>query len=107
MAELTTAAGLPHPEIEEIGGGVMVCFRHGQYVPSRRSGSILIDRQDAILALLARADDGLTLREIRARLGPEVSERQVRWALEVLRERGIVAPPGRGPAARWKRPQGQ
>ena len=107
MAELTTAAGLPHPEVEEIGGGVMVCFRHGQYVPSRRSGSILIDRQEAILALLARADDGLTLREIRARLGPEASERQVRWALEVLRERGIVAPPGRGPAARWKRLQGQ
>lgn len=107
MAELTTAAGLPHPEIKEIGGGVMVCFRHGQYVPSRRSGSILIDRQEAILALLARADDGLTLREIRARLGPEASERQVRWALAVLKEREIIASTGRGPAARWKRLQGQ
>ena len=107
MAELTTAAGLPHPEIKEIGGGVMVCFRHGQYVPSQRSGSILIDRQEAILALLGRADDGLTLREIRARLGPEARERQVKWALAVLRERGIVASTGRGPAARWKRLEGQ
>ena len=67
----------------------------------------LIDRQETILALLARADDGLTLREIRARLTLEASERQVRWALAVLRDRGLVASTGRGPAARWKRARGQ
>ena len=63
MAELTISAGLPRPEVEEIGGGVMVCFRRA---PAERRRSDLNDRQQAILAMLARADDGLTLRDIRA-----------------------------------------
>ena len=104
MAELTTSAGLPRPEVEEIGGGVMVCFRRA---PAERSRSDLNDRQQAILAMLARVDDGLTLRDIRARLTLETSERQVRWALAVLRDRGLVVSAGRGPTARWKRVQGQ
>ena len=104
MAELATSAGLPRPEVEEIGGGVMVCFRRA---PAERRRSDLNDRQQAILAMLARADDGLTLRDIRARLTLETSERQVRWTLAVLRDRGLVASTGRGPAARWKRVQGQ
>ena len=107
MAELTTAAGLPRPEIEEIGGGVMVCFRHGQSAPSRRTGSVLVERQETILALLDRADDGLTLREIRARLAPTTSERQVRRALGVLRDRGLVVSTRSGPTARWKRVRGE
>ena len=104
MAELTTSAGLPRPEVEEVGGGVMVCFRRA---PAERRRSDLNDRQQAILAMLARADDGLTLRDIRARLTLETSERQVRWALAVLRDRGLVVSTGRGPAARWKCVQGQ
>ena len=32
MAELTTSAGLPRPEIEDAGGCVTVRFRHGQFV---------------------------------------------------------------------------
>ena len=107
MAELMTAAGLPRPEITEIGGGVMVCFRHGQAAPSRRTGSALIERQETILALLDRANDGLTLRDIRARLAPNTSERQVRRALGVLRDRGLVASTRSGPAARWKRVRGE
>ncbi|MGQ4810319.1 hypothetical protein NKDENANG_03776 [Candidatus Entotheonellaceae bacterium PAL068K] len=107
MVELTTAAGLPRPKVEEIGGGMMVCFRHGQYVPSRRRGSVLIDRQEAILALLAHADAGLTLREIRAQLALQTSERQVRRALAMLRDRGLVVSTGPGPVVRWKRVRGQ
>ena len=103
MAELATSAGLPRPEIEDAGGGVTVCFRHGQFVPSQRSGNELIERQEAILTLLDRAADGLALREICAQLVPRASERQVRRALAVLRGRGLAVSTGRGLAARWRR----
>ena len=103
MAELATSAGLPRPEIEERGDCVTVCFRHRQVVPSRRSGLDLIERQEAILALLDRADDGLALREIRAQLALQASERQVKRALAALRNRGLAVSTGRGPAARWRR----
>ena len=33
MADLTSSAGLPVPEIEDDGGAVTVRFRHGQLVP--------------------------------------------------------------------------
>ena len=33
MAELTSSAGLPVPEIEDEGGAVTVRFRHGRFVP--------------------------------------------------------------------------
>ena len=103
MAELTTSAGLPRPEIEDAGGCVTVRFRHGQFMPSQRSGSDVVERKAAILALLDRAEDGLALREIHAQLPRNASERQVRRALTELRDRGLVASTGPGPAARWKR----
>ena len=99
MAELTSSAGLPIPEIEDASGCVTVRFRHGQFVPLRGNMS---ERQEAIIALLDRVNDGLTLREIQARLAPAVSERQVRRALEGLRDRGLVSA-GLGPSALWKR----
>ena len=83
MAELTTSAGLPRPEIEDAGGCVTVCFRQALSVPTRRSGNELIERQEAILTLLDRADGGLALREICAQLVPRASERQVRRAVTV------------------------
>ena len=52
MAELTTSAGLPQPEIEDAGGCVTVRFRPGRYVPPQRIGRNLTERQQAILALL-------------------------------------------------------
>ena len=106
MAELATSAGLPRPEIENRGDCVTVCFRHGRGVPSRRTGHDLIERQEAILALLDRADDGLALREIRAHLALHASERQVKRALAALRNRGLTASTRRGPAARWRRVSG-
>ena len=103
MADLATAAGLPRPEIEERGDCVTVRFRRSGYVPLRRGGDELIRRQEAILALLDHADDGLALREIAAGLVSDVTERQVKRALAGLRERGLAKSNGRGTAARWRR----
>ena len=104
MAELTSIAGLPVPEIEDEGGAVTVRFRHGRFVPQRRSGGASpSERREEILALLDSAEDGLTRREVLARLGPGVSERQVRRALEELKDSGLVVSPGRGRSGRWKR----
>lgn len=103
MAELATAAGLPRPEIEERGDCVTVRFRRADYLPSGRNGNDLLERQEAILALLAHSEDGLPLREILARLPLRTSERQVRRALAALRNRGLAQSSGRGPGARWRR----
>lgn len=89
------------------GGCVTVRFRHGHYVPSKGDQTGLTDLQQAILALLDQADNGLALREIRARLEPQASERQVQWALEVLRNRGLAVAAGRGRVAQWKRVRGR
>ena len=94
MAELTSSAGLPVPEIEDDGDAVTVRFRHSR------------SRLQEILVLLDSARDGLTRREIHAHLGTRVSERQVRRALEELRDRGLVVSPGRGRSGRWRRMQG-
>ena len=73
MVELTSAAGLPAPEIEDDGGAVTVRFRHVQFVPRRRSHAASpADRREEVLALLDSAEDGLTRREIQARLGSGV-----------------------------------
>ena len=103
MAELTTSAGLPHPEIEDGGGCVAVRFRHGHIMSQQLGENHFVERQHAILALLARAEDGLALREIRSLLGPSSSERQVKRALAALKNRGLAAPAGRGAASRWTR----
>ena len=103
MTDLTSAAGLPMLEIEDDGWSVVVRFRHGQFVPQRRGGKASFsERLEMILALLDSSEDGLTRREIRARLGPSFSERQVRRALEELQNRGLVVSPGRGRSGRWK-----
>lgn len=104
MAELASAAGLPLPEIEDVGGTVTVRFHHGQpLLPQTAPDTSPAERKDLLLALLDRAEDGLTLREIHFQLGSSLSERQVRRALEGLRDEGLVAPPGRGRWGRWKR----
>ena len=107
MAEVASGAGLPVPEIEDSGGAVMVRFRHGQPVPPPRgSASSPAERRDLILALLGRAEDGLTRREVSSLLGSAVSERQLRRALEELRDAGLVVSTNRGPLTRWIRSQG-
>ncbi|MDE0684546.1 MAG: putative DNA binding domain-containing protein [Candidatus Poribacteria bacterium] len=103
IAEQVSAAGLPPPEIEDDGGCVTVRFRHGHPLIQQSTGTDSIKRQEAILALLDRAEDGLALREIRAQLGPQTNERRLREDLAILKNRGLVAPVGYGRGARWKR----
>jgi ATP-dependent DNA helicase RecG len=103
MAELTRLAGLPSPEIEDVGGCVTVRFRPSRYLPPQRVGRNVTERQQAILALLDTAGAGLALREIHARLERRVTARQVREDLAILRTLGLAGPEGHGRGARWKR----
>lgn len=114
MAEVTIAAGLPQPEIEDAGGCVTVRFRYSTaalHVVGREHIAItdesnaqlrkLSEGQRNILNLLDQADHPLALREIRARLPQPASVRQVKRALARLRELGLAACTGRGVSARW------
>jgi len=103
MAELTASAGLPRPEIEDVGGCVTVRFQPSRYVPPQRVGRDVTERQRDILALLDQAGGILALREIRAGLRSQASERQVREDLATLRTLGLATPEGHGRGARWKR----
>ncbi len=105
MADMASKAGLPVPEIDDDGGAVTVRFRHGRFVPRpiARDVSEPEGRREMTLALLDGADEGLTRREIHARLGSSVSERQVRTTLEELRDSGLAMPTARGPLTRWRR----
>ena len=103
MAELANSAGLASTEIEEHNDCVTVRFRRADYVPLHRGGNDVIERQNTILALLDRADEGLSVREIVASLGVGISRRQVQRSLAALRSRGLAMTSGRGPATRWKR----
>jgi len=100
MAELAVSAGLPRPEIEDAAGCVTVRFRPTRYVPPRRVGRDLTERQQAILSVLHEAAGRLSLREIH--LGGPATERQVREDLSTLRTLGLAIPSGHGRGARWK-----
>lgn len=120
MAEVTIAAGLPQPEIEDAGGCVTVRFRYSTaslHVVVREQIAItdesnaqsrkLSEGQRNILDLLEQADHPLALREIRTRLPQSASVRQVKRALARLRELGLAASTGRGVSARWSLVQRQ
>lgn len=103
MAQLTTAAGLPHPEIEDGFDSVTVRFRPSRYVPPQRVGHDLTERQRSILALLDGFHAGLPLREIHAHFELDASRRQVQLDLSTLRTLNLVRTSGQGQAARWRR----
>ena len=104
MVDQALSAGLPIPEIADDGGAVTVRFRHSLFLPQPGGGEAgPAKRREDVLALLNRSEDGLARREILSYLGPAVSERQVRRALEELQDRGLVVSPGRGRSGRWKR----
>lgn len=110
IAELTTAAGLPHPEIEDVGGCVTVRFR----LPRARKGRIkmpdilglkmagLTERQREIIALINRMGRGMAVSEIHAELGEQTGKRRLRQDLVTLRSQGLVTLTGHGRGARWK-----
>ncbi len=108
IADLASRAGLPVPEIDDTGGAVTVRFRHGQFVAQPVTSDISGPeaRREMIIALLDNAEDGLARREIHVRLGPGVSQRQVRTTLEELRDSGLVVTTTRGPLTRWRRVDG-
>ena len=64
MVETVEQAGLPKPEIEDAGGCITVRFRPSRYVPPRRVGRDVTERQRTILTFLDQASRGLALREI-------------------------------------------
>ena len=103
MAELTTAAGLPQPEIEDAAGCVTVRFRPGRYVPPQRVERDITERQQEILALLDAAPNGLALREVLGILPVTATERQVREDLAILRTLNLAASSGHGRGSRWRR----
>ncbi len=103
MAELTAAAGLPRPEIEDDAGCVTVRFRPSRYVPPQRVGLDITERQQAILALINDAPGGLALREVREALPVVATERQIREDLAILRTLNLAIPSGHGRGARWNR----
>ena len=103
MVETVEQAGLPKPEIEDAGGCITVRFRPSRYVPPRRVGRDVTERQRTILTFLDQASRGLALREILSKLGGTATERQVREDLRILRTLGLASPSGHGRGARWDR----
>ena len=106
MAELTTAAGLPRPEIEDTVNSVTVRFRPSRYVPPQRVAHDLSERQRNILLVLDGAPNGLAFREIMARLANSYTDQQVRYDLTLLRTVGLAIPSGHGRGAKWERFRG-
>lgn len=102
MAELMTAAGLPRPEIEDVGGSVTVRFRPSHYVPPLRVGHDLTERQRDILTILHANPDGIAFRQIMAQLDSPRTKQQVRYDLDMLRKLGLAIARGRGRGARWE-----
>lgn len=102
MAELTVAAGLPRPEIEDAGGCVTVRFRPTGYVPRQRVGHDPTQRQQRVLAQLAENPSGLAVREIAAALGLAESPWTIREDLAALKGLGLVVMTGWGRGARWE-----
>ena len=100
MAEIAVSAGLPRPDIEDIGNCVNVCFRRAIVSPLRQIGNH-VGRREVILALLKEVDGGLSLREIHAWFAPDTTKRQIRRDLMALRDRGLVCVSGTGPASKW------
>lgn len=100
IAELTERAGLPRPEIEEVGGALLVRFRASRYLPPTRIGHDLSQRQQQILGFLGEST-GLALREIREMIGRRVADRPIRKDLEMLKSLGLVDSKSRGRGAKW------
>lgn len=102
MAGESSAADLPRPEIEDSETCVTVRFRSGQAVAEQRSGTELNEFHQEVLAELPPGKGGQAFRDLRGRL-PDFSDRQLRRALDVRRDRGLIASTGRGLQGKWIR----
>jgi ATP-dependent DNA helicase RecG len=101
MVEQATLAGLPRPEIEEIPGAVLVRFRPSRYLPPRRVGHDLTERQQEVLALVAARPEGVALRDVIAGLENPVPAWQLKNDLALLKQLGLIEPRGHGRGAVW------
>ena len=101
MAESAASAGLPRPEIEDIGGCLTVRFRPIRYIPPRRVAQNLSERQQRVMAYLAEAFDGAAVRDIALALGLGESPWTIREDLAALKVLGLVQGAGWGRGARW------
>ena len=88
---------------EDAGGCVTVRFRQRWYVPPQRVQRDVTERQQAILALLDEAPNGLALWEIAVQLEEPSTIRQVQLDLMALRMLDLAGISGKGRGARWRR----
>ena len=102
MADLATAAGLPHPEIEERNDTVTVRFRPADFSTDVETENDLTQQQDTILTLLRRSRRALALREVCSLLGLQANVRRVRYDVSALKAKGLVESTGHGRGARWR-----
>jgi ATP-dependent DNA helicase RecG len=102
IAELSQQAGLPEPQIEDIGGCVTVRFRQTRYIPPHRVTHNLTERQRHVLALLEANRDGLSRRVILSGLQGQPTIGEVQWDLDVLRRLGLIDSFGHGLGAYWR-----
>jgi ATP-dependent DNA helicase RecG len=102
MEELTVRAGLARPEILEQGGCVTVRFAPSSYVPPQRVAQDVTERQQRVLAFLARHPGGAPVRDIAAGLGYSGTPRSLREDLTALKHLGLVTGEGWGRGARWR-----
>ncbi|MFO1214428.1 MAG: ATP-binding protein [Burkholderiaceae bacterium] len=102
IVELLQQAGLPRPEIQDVGACVTVRFAPARYIPPQRVAHDLTDRQRAVLALLEASQGGMALRDVRARMEGQVTEWEVRGDLQLLRQLGLAEYVGWGRGAFWR-----
>ena len=102
MADLAISMGLPCPEIEQCGDSVTVRFRRADKTFTLQAQAGLTARKEAVLVLLRRSDAGLALREIQSLLDGQVSKRQLRACLSVLKAEGLAVSTGHGRGAHWR-----
>ncbi len=106
MAEMAERAGLPRPEIADLAGGVVVCFRATRYLPPTKIGHELTERQRKVLDVLASAGP-LRLGEILSAIQSAATERALRDELNHLRRLKLVICRGYARGARWHLKRGE
>ncbi|MCY4358200.1 MAG: hypothetical protein OXD01_11860 [Gammaproteobacteria bacterium] len=102
IANLTIAAGLPRPEIEERRNTVIVRFRPSQNIIKHEYPYVVLSElQKEILEALDSANSPLAPSEIVLQLSGKPSVRQVQYNLKILKDMGLVALIGQGRGSRW------
>ena len=101
MVELTKAAGLAAPEIEEQAGAVIVRFRPRRYVAPSRVEHVLSALQSELLGIFTSRGP-VPISGIMELLQTPSARRTVQDNLAILRKLGLVETSGRGRGATWR-----